>query len=851
MELKSAQRLGPAADLVRTLEEAGAIADGVAQPVSTTHVVLALFTVPNPAEVLLKERDIDENALLAALAPGAEEPKNALRSVLRTAEETALRCDSTKINTLHLLVALLREKSCIAHHLLAACVGPVPAFRNQVLSYLTGVLPRRLRDPIRAAKNAPFERVRPLVRRPLLHDPTDDWVVPKETMLEGDDLLDEREEHVSVLAPADDHHPPKGESDTPYHHPSVLESALPSLLQPPTGASVSPRRFKPVTRAPTLLPTAYDLDPTKFPWLTSLGRNLSSLADHGQLDPTIGRASEIEQIIDVLGKRRANNPCLVGDPGVGKSAIAEGLAVKLVRGDRDVASLHGKVIIELDMGRITAGTALRGSFSERMQGLKKDVERAQGRVIIFIDEIHTLMGAGGSQDSPQDAANELKAALARGAFPCIGSTTLDEYRKFIEQDPALDRRFVRILIEEPDHKETVAILQGAAPLYEEHHGVAVHEDALFASVELASRFIFDKKLPGKAIDLLDLTMSRAKRHGLDRIGREDVARVCADVAKVPIDRLLLEDRERFLSMERFLGERVIGHTEVIADVADTIRRNYAGFSHRRPMGSFMFLGPSGVGKTELAKALADFLYGSPDALLRLDMSEYSEGHTVSRLVGAPPGYVGHHDGGQLTEAIRRRPHAVVLLDEIEKAHPDVLPLLLQILDEGRLTDAKGRTVTFEHAVVVLTSNAGTDSTRKKARVGFGSGGKGDGFDAEAFRESARAAFAPELWGRIEQKAVFRPLVHDELVKIARIMVDASLKVLADNRSIEARYDQSLLDHVVEQGGFDAATGARPMRRAVQRLIETPLSEAILRGQVKDGQRVRLSVNDGKIKAVIG
>ncbi|MFZ9888889.1 MAG: AAA family ATPase, partial [Myxococcota bacterium] len=444
-----------------------------------------------------------------------------------------------------------------------------------------------------------------------------------------------------------------------------------------------------------------------------------------------------------------------------------------------------------------------------------------------------------------------KAALARGAFPCIGSTTLDEYRKYIEADPAMERRFVKILIAEPEDDACIAILRGAAPLYEQHHGVRVSDDGIAAAVQLASRFMHDRKLPGKAIDLLDLAMSRARRSDLRVVRREEVAHVCADVAKVPIERVLLDDAARFLQMESALQQKVVGHENVIGRVAESIRRNYAGFVTHRPMGSFLFLGSTGVGKTELAKAMADFLFGSADTLIRLDMSEFAEPHTVARLVGAPPGYVGHQDGGQLTEAIRRRPHCVVLLDEIEKAHADILPLLLQILDEGRLTDSKGRTVTFRHAVVVMTSNLGAPEKRKASRrVGFGApqdASEGD-VDVSAALESAKQHFSPELWGRIEDKLVFAPLSRGQLSKIAGLLLASSSRNLETTRSISLVWDDAVLGALIDEAGEGQEGGARHMRRAIQRLVESPLSEAILRKEVREGDKVRLRESSGRILA---
>jgi ATP-dependent Clp protease ATP-binding subunit ClpC len=856
-------RLAAAPDLSRTYHEARALADGVGAPLSTTHLVLALFCVPNPAEVVLREAQVDEDRLVGLMGPELRDEPGALDAVLLATDETALRCDARQANTLHLLVALLKVREGAAWQLLESALGGNAALRNRVMSYVTAVLPRRLQHALNEAKDLPgprFAEGAPPRPRPVRTARADDWLVSKKTMLDGDAAPASAVSVVSVIVEAE---PAPVARAVPAPAPAPLapigEEAAPAPPEPAPAPRPKRREPPPPSVALTLPPTAFDLDPDRYPWLTSLGRNLTAAAAHGTLDPSVGRAAELEQLIDVLGKRRANNPCLVGEPGVGKTAIVEGLAVKLMRGDPDVAPLHGKVVVELDMGRIVAGTSLRGSFSERMQGLKRDVLRSKGQVIVFIDEIHTLMGAGASGDGPQDAANELKAALARGDFPCIGSTTLDEFRKYIEQDPALERRFVKILVEEPTDEEAIQILRGAAPLYGKHHQVKATDDAIAAAVQLSSRFIHDKRLPAKALDLLDLALSRGRRSGLQEIGRDEVARVCADVAKIPLERVQAKDQQRFMEMEAELGKRVIGHEHVITRVAHTIRRNYAGFSTHRPMGSFLLLGPSGVGKTELAKALADFLYGTEKALVRLDMSEFNEPHTVARLTGAPPGYVGHDEGGQLTEALRRRPHCVVLLDEIEKAHPEVLPILLQVLDEGRLTDSLGRTVTFRHAVLIMTSNLGARELLAKPRqVGFTANNPDGALTQkeanqreQAVLDAARKHFLPELWGRIEDKCVFASLTHDELQRIAAIQLEQSSRALMTTRNIQLRFEEPVLAFLVEQATADAGNsnlGARPLRQTIQRLVETPVSEAILRGEVKDGARIRLAVADGRLVA---
>src|SRR5262249_844499 len=462
----------------------------------------------------------------------------------------------------------------------------------------------------------------------------------------------------------------------------------------------------------------WELDPATFPLLAQLGRHLTALAREGGLDPVGGRAREMEEVLDVLGKRRTNNPCLVGEPGVGKTAVVEGVAQRLLSAPGELGK---KVVVELSTADLLAGTSLRGSLSERLNGLKDEMRRAGGRVVVFLDEIHTLVGAGSTGEGAQDAANELKGALARGEFPCIGATTHDEFRRFIQADPALERRFTAVVVREPTVPETVEILSGLLARYEEHHHVRYARAAVEASASLAARYVTDKQNPDKAVSLLDLAGSRCARAGRDRVEVKDVAEVVARIAGLPVERLLTNDAARLLRLEEELGARVVGHTATVERVAKVLRRNYAGFASRRPLGSFLFLGPTGVGKTELARALADVLFGTRDALIRLDMSELSESHATSRLIGAPAGYVGYQDGGQLTEAVRRRPSAVVLLDEVEKAHRDVLMLLLQLLEEGRLTDGKGRQVDFSSTVVVLTSNLGAEAFgRTRPRVGFGS-----------------------------------------------------------------------------------------------------------------------------------
>lgn len=623
--------------------------------------------------------------------------------------------------------------------------------------------------------------------------------------------------------------------------------------------------IEPAARRPDpVLATHYRLDPEEFPLLARHGRNITEEAALMRIDPVVGRDQEITQVIDILGKRRGNNPLLIGDPGVGKTAIVEGLAHRFVQLAKKGNRMGQRAIIELEVGRILSGTHLRGSFSERLIAIKDEVRKAEGRIIIFLDEIHAWMSAGQGGDGA-DATSELKTALARGHFPCIGATTNDEFSRFIETDPAFERRFQIVHIEEPCLQTSITIARGVRPQYEQHHGVHISDEAIEAAVKLSHRYIRERQLPDKALNVLDMAASKAARHSLDKITREDIAKVVAEMSSLPIDRLTRSDGERFLDMERELAQVVIGHEDVIHTVSEVLRRNYAGFRSQRPIGSLLFLGPTGVGKTEMVKALAGFLFHDREAIVRMDMSEFMEAHSVSRLIGAPPGYIGYDQGGQLTEAIRRSPYQVVLLDEIEKAHPDILNILLQVLDEGRLTDGKGRVVDFSNALIVMTSNLGAQRfdelivDEPKARIGFGGAGnsshapglerRSDSDKAklrEAVLGSAREHFPAELWARIEERLVFMPLERDEVASIADLLLKGSMSRLRDESLIAVEYDRAVIELLIDAGGFEPKHGARPMRQTIQRLIESNLARLILSNKVAKGDTIIISVQRGEL-----
>lgn len=638
------------------------------------------------------------------------------------------------------------------------------------------------------------------------------------------------------------------------------------------------------------------------PALDEFGRDLTQLAQEGQLDPVIGRADEIERVLQILSRRSKNNPVLIGESGVGKTAIVEGLAQRIVQSEVP-DNLLSRRVIALDLGSLVAGTKYRGQFEERLKVVMKEIVQA-GNIIIFIDELHTLVGAGAAEGSI-DASNMLKPALSRGEIQCIGATTLDEYRKHIEKDGALKRRFQPIHVQPPNLDETVRIIQGLRDRYEEHHGVEITEDAIVEAVKLSDRYITDRFLPDKAIDLIDETGSRAKlqtyalpselrameqelkkvsrekelsismqnfeeavRHReeeerlrklLDEskrewkknqeknkpvIGKEDVAYVVSKMTGIPLFKLEEEESNKLLRMEEFLHKRVVGQNEAISAVARAIRRSRAGLKEaRKPIGSFIFLGPTGVGKTELARTLAEFLFNSEDALIRVDMSEYQEKFTSSRLFGAPPGYVGYEEGGQLTEKVRRRPYSVVLFDEIEKAHPDVFNVLLQVLDDGVLTDSLGRKVDFKNTVVIMTSNIGTKMIQKGVSLGFQSTeGEAARRKKEEVLGELRKSFSPEFLNRIDEIVIFHQLEKEQLYSILDILLrELNLRLL--DKGIEIEVDDEVKQWLIKEG-YEPLYGARPMRRAIQRAIGDPLSDELIRGRFKESRKVKVVLRDG-------
>ncbi len=594
-----------------------------------------------------------------------------------------------------------------------------------------------------------------------------------------------------------------------------------------------------------------ETQPSKSEALAEFGTNLTLLATDDKIDPVVGREQEIERVIQILGRRTKNNPVLIGEPGVGKTALAEGLAQRII--SQDVPELlRDKQVISLDLGQLVAGTRFRGEFEERLKQVMAEVRQA-GNIILVIDEVHTLVGAG-SAEGGMDAANLLKPALARGELQCIGATTLDEYREYIERDAALERRFQPVMVEEPTVEDTIEILRGLRSRYESHHRLVISDEAVTAAAQLSDRYISDRYLPDKALDLIDEAGSRVRlRHSQQAeanptVSAEDIAQVVSAWTGVPVNRLSESESLQLLKLEETLHQRVIGQREAVTAVARAIRRSRVGLrSPHRPIASAIFCGPTGVGKTELTKALAASIFGSEEAMIRLDMSEYMESQSVSKLIGSPPGYVGYGEGGQLTEAVRRQPYTVVLFDEIEKAHPDVFNLLLQLLEDGRLTDSQGRVVNFTNTLIIMTSNLGARAIEKR--------GSGLGFFAadvdlaeaqyhrtrKQVNEALKQSFRPEFLNRLDEIIVFQQLTRDEVKQIAELLF-ANVEERLKEQDLQLEVSEAFKERLITEG-YDPSYGARPLRRAVSRLVEDNLAEAILSGQIQSGDTAVMDIND--------
>ncbi len=788
-------RVEPELHALRKLAEK--LAEQKREAVTSAHLLAAIAARPSAASMLLEERRLSADEVLRLAKGASDELDQAVVVLLQRAHAVAARMGATQASAEHVLVALLNEPRSAARRAVEQFGTDVARLRTSALQVGLGLLARR----VPAGKLA-----------------------------------------VAAEPPPPPPAPPKRPST------AVSVPLIPQPKKPVVVAEAAPAPAAALSQAPALdaKPSGFErfeLDPQKFPTLVALGKNLTLAAARGELDPVVGREPEIEQALDVLAKREGNCPVLVGIAGVGKTSVVRGLAQRIAEA-RETVTLDDRVIVQIPISELVAGTGVRGALASRLGNIRREVQLARGRVVLFFDEMHQLFVG----EAAEEIAGELKIAFARGDLPTIGATTLEEYQKAIGSDAALARRFTLVEVDEPTREDAYLVLDALRPRLEAHHQVGYAAEALALCVAWTVRYLPGRALPDKAVSVLDLAGARTRRRGKRDVAAEAVAEVVAELCDMPVERLLEADGDRMLRLEEILAERVVGHGAQIGKIARILRRNAAGLGSRRPIGTFLLLGPTGVGKTETAKAIAEVLFHCESAMTRLDFSEFSEAHAVARLIGAPPGYVGHEAGGQLTEAVRRRPYQVILLDELEKAHPDVLTAFLGVFDEGRLTDGRGRTVDFTNTVILMTSNIGAEETKSAARrrVGFGGDAEVRSDLEQRIAAAARAALAPELYNRIDEVLVFSALGRDEVREIARRLLSAVSRTLAAQRGIGLEFGDDVVEFLLDQGGYDPTLGARPMKRTVARLIEAPLAERILRGELPRRSIMIVGIEQGEL-----
>ncbi len=775
-------------ELVALRRVAENLANARRERVTSAHLLAAIASETSVASELLAERRLTADQLLRAARSASDDEQDALHRAEQRARELATRMRGPEPGALHLLVAILSVKGCAGYRVLDQFGVDVVHLRLRAMNIGLGRLQRR--EPERALSTARRAVTVPLTPRPNAIRPRALSSAPQKIVAP-----------VVSIAPASDR----------------IQEAKPSQK-----VAFSDARRAPKTKKKRATEGRFALDAKRFKYLSEVGINWCHKAELGELD-VVERSAEVEYLLDVLAKKDANNPCIVGPSGVGKSALIQSLAMRVVE-TADSRALDDRIVVEVRIADLIAGTGVRGALAERIDGLRRELAQAEGRVVLVFEDIHLLF----APEVADECGAALRRALTDGGLPCIGVTTPELFTRWIESDAALARCFTRVDVEEPDEDLCAEVVERASEKLAKHHKVSFEPEALRQAVVWSKRYVTDRALPDKAIAIVDLAAARVRRRGGVEVDREQVARVVNERTGVPVERLLENDGQRLLNLERTLSERVVGHEPALATISRIIRRNAAGLGGNRPIGTFLLLGPTGVGKTETAKAIAFALFGSESAMTRLDLSEYSEPHSVARLIGAPPGYVGHEAGGQLTEAVRRRPYQVLLLDEVEKAHPEVLETFLPLLDEGRLTDGRGRTVDFCDTVIVLTSNIGASEAAGASRrkVGFSSD-EGVTGRKELVLEAVKRALAPEFFNRLDEVLVFEPLSRPLVTEIARRLLQKLVDTVMAQRHVELRVDASVVDLLLEHGGYDAQLGARPMKRAIARLVEGPLAECLL------------------------
>jgi len=800
-------------------ETAARSAESRGEPLTTADLLLAMAAVPGTARLVLTNRGLNEQALRKAARGAGGEPGYVLTEITHQASQIASQLKSREVAGVHLLAALTFTADSAAVRVFEDLECDPLFLRNAAFGSLTvgGLRLVNREEEVRKGGHA------------------------SHASMDGGPPSPSIEARRAAACTASPHLPVQETKrrERPLSRPlgrknetrkSERKEIRPPLLKLPvkSEARPAPKAEPPVKDHTPAKIGDFDLDPKTFPLLTSLGRNLMAAASRGDIDPLIGRQEEIGLLTDILLKRRANNPLLVGPPGVGKTAIVEGLALLSSRGE--IPALQGRIIIQISAGDLLTGTQLRGALAEKIGGLRKEVEQSGGRVILFIDEIHGLLSGA---DASGDIVQELKSSLAQGKSPLIGTTTPAEMKQHLERDPALLRRFSVIEIPEPSEAEAEGIILGVKGEYEAHHGVSIPEESVRAAVSLTARYVTDRALPDKALSLIDLVAAGCRRDGRSRVDPEDVGRTLAKEMGVPAERLLASQQKRLMDLEGVLEKRIVGQKHVLRSVSEVLRRNAVGFRARRPIGSFLFLGPTGVGKTETAKVLAEVLFPGPGGLIRFDMSE---SHATARFVGSPPGYIGHEEGGQLTEAVRKRPYSLILLDEIEKAHRDVLQLLLGVLEDGRLTDGRGKTVDFTNSVIIMTSNLGDGERGRGRTMGFGAVSPAEeSFAArEAVLRSARSDLPVELWNRIDEPLVFDRLTTEDAMTVGSRLLGEVAERLRIEQNVTMDILPGTLERLLRVGGYDESLGARPMRRTIQHHVEAPLASMILSGALERG-----------------